>query len=73
MFSRHASILFDSSAMYSFVSNAYARLCSEVPEPFNCLLVVTTPVGDLVVCNSVLRGCAVKIHGKLLLAGLIVF
>jgi hypothetical protein len=44
-----------------------------VPEPLNCSLVVTTPVGDLVVCNYVLRGCPMRIQGKLLSADLIVF
>lgn len=61
LFSRHSSILFDLGATHSFVSNTYARLSGEAPEPLDCSLIVATLVGDHVVCNSVLRGCPVKI------------
>ncbi|XP_035539634.1 uncharacterized protein LOC118344008 [Juglans regia] len=61
LFSRHASILFDSGATHSFISNHYARLAEKIPEPLEPSMSVATPSGDHIICDSVLIGCPIEI------------
>ncbi|KAF5454930.1 hypothetical protein F2P56_024559 [Juglans regia] len=73
LFSRHASILFDSGATHSFISNHYAPLAEKIPEPLEPSMYVATPSGDHIICDSMLIGCPIKIQGRILPADLIIF
>ena len=70
LFSRHASILFDSGATHSFISNHYAHLAEKIPEPLEPSMSVATPSGDHIICDSVLIGCPIEIQGRILPADL---
>ncbi|XP_041011402.1 uncharacterized protein LOC121255191 [Juglans microcarpa x Juglans regia] len=43
LFLRHASILFDSGATHSFISNHYAPLAEKIPEPLEPSMSVASP------------------------------
>ncbi|XP_040999417.1 uncharacterized protein LOC121245208 [Juglans microcarpa x Juglans regia] len=49
LFSRHASILFDSGATHSFISNHYAPLTEKLPEPLEPSMSVATPSGEYII------------------------
>ncbi|XP_035545111.1 uncharacterized protein LOC118348194 [Juglans regia] len=73
LFSHHASILFDSRATHSFISNHYAPLAEKIPEPLEPSMFVAMPSRELIICDSVLIGCSIEIQGRILLANLIIF
>ncbi|XP_040998170.1 uncharacterized protein LOC121244214 [Juglans microcarpa x Juglans regia] len=73
LFSRHASILFDSGATHSFISNHYVPLTEKIPEPLEPSMSVATPSGEHVNCDYVLIGCLIEIQGRILPADLIIF
>ncbi|KAF5447145.1 hypothetical protein F2P56_032715 [Juglans regia] len=73
LFSRHASILFDSGATHSFISNHYEPLTEKIPEPLEPSMSVATSLGDHIICDSVLIGCPIEIQGRILPTDLIIF
>ncbi|XP_040999414.1 uncharacterized protein LOC121245206 [Juglans microcarpa x Juglans regia] len=73
LFSCHASILFDSGATHSFISNHYVPLTEKIPEPLEPSMSVATPSGEHVNCDYVLIGCPIEIQGRILPADLIIF
>ncbi|KAF5477353.1 hypothetical protein F2P56_004002 [Juglans regia] len=73
LFSRYASVLFDSGATHSFISNHYASLSERLPEPLETSMFVIMPLGEHINCSSVLVGCPVGIQGSILPTDLVIF
>ena len=71
LFSNFAKTLFDSGSTHSFISSRYAKLCDEKPGHIDYDLSVATPMGDSLVCNSVLKSCVIQIEDREMLANLI--
>lgn len=55
------------------MSSTFANLCRLVIEPLEVDLAVATPVGEIVVCRRVVRGCLMSVEGRVLPANLVVF
>ena len=51
----------------------YARRFHINLEPIEVGVVVSTPVGKLVICRKIVIGCPIHIEGRTLMANLIVF
>ena len=62
--------LFDPSATHSFISSNFAKKHNFKFEPMESELCVDTPVGGVIVTNSVCKSCVVKIAYRELLANL---
>jgi hypothetical protein len=73
LFTGNAVNLFDSRATYSFISAKYDRRFHINLEPMKVGVVVSTPVGRLVICRKIVIGCPIHIEGRTLMANLIVF
>ena len=71
LFSNFAKTLFDSGSAHTFISSRYARLCDKKPGLMDYDLSVDTPMGDSLVCNSILKSCVVQIEDREMLADLI--
>ena len=71
LFSNFAKNLFDSGSTHSFISSRYAKLCDKKPGLMDYDLFVATPMGDSLVCNSILKSCVIQIEDKEMLADLI--
>ena len=71
LFSNFAKILFDSGSTHSFISSRYAKLCDKKPGLMDYDLSVATPMGDSLVCNSMLKYCVIQIEDREMLADLI--
>ena len=70
-FFAHAKVLFDPSSTHSFVSCAFAKNHDKSPELLDLELSVSTPVGDTLMTNLVLKSCIICIEGRELLADLL--
>ena len=57
LFSNFAKTLFYSRSTHSFISSQYAMLCDKKPGLMDYDLSVATPMGDSLVCNSMLKSC----------------
>ncbi|XP_030958976.1 uncharacterized protein LOC115980923 [Quercus lobata] len=73
LFSAHAKVLFDPGSTHSFVSCAFAKNHDKSPELLDFELSVSTPVGDTLMTNLVLKSCIICIEGRELLADLVLF
>ena len=71
LFSNFAKILFDSGSTHSFISSRYAKLCDKKPGLMDYDLSVAKPIGDSLVCNSMLKSCVIQIKDREMLADLI--
>ncbi|XP_065639185.1 uncharacterized protein LOC136071598 [Quercus suber] len=71
LFSAHAKVLFDLGSTRSFVSCAFAKNHDKSPKLLDFELLVSTPVGDTLMTNVVLKSCIICIEGKELLADLV--
>ena len=71
LFSNFAKTLFDSGSTHSFISSRYAMLCDKKPGLMDYDLFVATPMGDFLVCNSMLKSCVIQIEDREMLADLI--
>ena len=71
LFSNFAKTLFDSGSTHSFISSRYAKLCEKKAGHMDYDLSVATPMGDSLVCNSVLKSCVIQIEDRVMLANLI--
>jgi hypothetical protein len=67
-----ASVFFYLGAIHSFISIVFLRLSRLVVRTLKPGLVVTTPVGKIMVCKRVVCKCPVSICGRVLLANLVV-
>ncbi|KAF5459720.1 hypothetical protein F2P56_019642, partial [Juglans regia] len=68
-----ACALFDSGASQSFVSAAFARICSLQTELLPQRVVVLIPDGNTVACTRLVKDCPVELDGRTLKADLLVF
>ena len=66
----YAYALFDPGATHSFISTNFAKKHNFKFEPMESKLYVDTPVGGVVVIDSVYKSCIVKIADKELLVDL---
>jgi hypothetical protein len=73
LFSKLASTLFDSSAMHSFISSTYVKLCGMTTQPLNQNIIVSTPTGDVFTCRKFIKNCPIIIGDRVLPANLAVF
>ena len=71
LFSAHAKVLFDPDSTHSFVSCAFAKNHDKSPKLLDFELSVSTPVGDTLMTNLVLKSCIICIKGRELLADLV--
>ena len=71
LFSKFAKTLFDSGSTHTFISSRYARLCDKKLGLMDYDLSVATPMGDSLVCNSMLKSCVIQIEDKEMLVDLI--
>ena len=71
LFSNFAKTLFDSGSTHSFISSRYAMLCDKKPGLMDYDLFVATPMGEFLVCNSMLKSCVIQIEDREMLADLI--
>ena len=71
LFSNFAKTLFDSGFTNSFISSRYAMLRDKKPGLMDYNLSVATPIGDSLVCNSMLKSCVIQIEDREMLTGLI--
>ncbi|XP_042991198.1 uncharacterized protein LOC122318093 [Carya illinoinensis] len=68
-----ACALFDSGASQSFVSAAFARICSLQTELLPRRVVVLIPDGNTVSCTRLVKDCPLELEGRTLKANLLVF
>jgi hypothetical protein len=66
-----ALVLFDSGATHFFISIVFVGLSRLVVRTLELGLVVTTPVGKIVVCKRVVCECPISICGRILPANLV--
>ena len=66
----YAYALFDPGATHAFISTNFAKKYNFKIEPIESKLCVDTPVGSVVVTDSVCKSCVVKIANRVLLADL---
>ena len=64
-------VLFDSRSSRSFVSSSFALHVDWELTPLKSKLVVTTPLGERILCSSVFKGFKILIEGVVLKANLI--
>ena len=62
--SNFAKTLFDSGSAHSFIFSRYAKLCDKKPGLMDYDLSVATPMGDSLVCNSMLKSCVIQIKDR---------
>ena len=68
----HARVLFYSGSMHSFVSSMFvACLVGEVA-PLHCILLISTPLGKTMQCESYYPACKVQEGSFILSADLII-
>ena len=68
VFGEPARVLFDSEASRSFISSSFAMHADKNLTPFKNGLVVTTPLGERILCTTVFKGCEVLVEGVVLKA-----
>ncbi|KAF5470803.1 hypothetical protein F2P56_011292 [Juglans regia] len=73
LFLNKATVLFDSGATHSFISMDYINFCLVDTDEMDYNLRVSTPSGDIVICNKILLKCPITISGREMPANLIVF
>ncbi|XP_042983274.1 uncharacterized protein LOC122312677 [Carya illinoinensis] len=73
LFRFSACALFDSGALQSFVSAAFARICSLQTELLPRRIVVLIPDGNTVSCTCLVKDCPLELEGRTLKANLLVF
>ncbi|XP_042969169.1 uncharacterized protein LOC122301871 [Carya illinoinensis] len=73
LFRFSACALFDSGASQSFVSAAFARICSLQTELLPRRVVVLIPDGNTVSCTRLVKDCPLELEGRTLKANLLVF
>ena len=71
LFSAHTKVLFDPGSTHSFVSCAFAKNHDKSPELLDFELSVSTPLGDTLLTNLVLKSCIICIKGRELLVDLV--
>ena len=71
LFSTHVKVLFDPDSTHSFVSCAFAKNHDKSLERLDFELSVSTPIGDTLMTNLVLKSCIICIEGRELLADLV--
>ena len=71
LFLNFSKSLFDSRSTHSFISYQYAKLCYKKHGLMVYNLFVTTPMGDSLVCNSILKSCVIQIKDREMLTDLI--
>ncbi|KAI9160100.1 hypothetical protein LWI28_005107 [Acer negundo] len=63
LFSREATILFDSGATHSFVSCAFSAYANISAEPLDLCVTIATPMGDSMLVNQVYKSCLICFGG----------
>ena len=71
LFSNFAKTLFDSRTTHSFISCQYVKLGDKKPGLMDYDLSMATPMGDYLVCNSMLKSCVIQVEDREMLAYLI--
>ena len=71
LFSNIAKTLFDFGSTHFFISFRYAKLYDKKLGLMDYDLSVATPMGDSLVCNSMLKSCVIQIEDRKMLANLI--
>uniref|UniRef100_A0A2N9F2L4 RNA-directed DNA polymerase n=1 Tax=Fagus sylvatica TaxID=28930 RepID=A0A2N9F2L4_FAGSY len=71
LFSTPARVLFDPGSTHSFISCGFVRNIARSPEPLEYELSVSTPLGDTLMSNLVLKSCMFCIEGRELSADLV--
>lgn len=71
IFRNKATIWFDSETIHSFMSST--RTSKVVVEPFDVEIAAAIPVGSIVVCKCVVRGCLISIKRRTLPADMVMF
>jgi hypothetical protein len=71
LFSTPARVLFDPGSTHSFISCGFVRNVARSPEPLEYELSVSTPLGDTLMSNLVLKSCMFCIEGRELSADLV--
>ena len=66
-----AWVLFDSRSSRSFVSTAFGLHADLELAPLKNKLIVTTPLGEQILCTSVLKGFEILVKGVVLRANII--
>ena len=71
VFGSSARVLFDSGSSRSFMSSSFALHADRELFPLKHKLVVTKPLGEQILCNTVFKRCEILIDGMVLKANLI--
>ena len=71
VFGKLARVLFDSRASRSFISTSFALHVDRELTQLKSRLVVTTPLGERILCTSVFKGCEILVEDVVLKANLI--
>ena len=71
LISNFAKTLFDYGSTHSFIYFRYAKLCDKKPGLMDYDLSMAIPMGDSLVCNSMLKSCVIQIEDREILADLI--
>ena len=71
IFDKPARVLFDSRSNRSFVSSSFALHADRELISLKSKLVVTTPLGEQILCTLVFKGCEILVESVVLKANLI--
>ena len=71
IFDQDAYVLFDPSAIHSFMSHSFALHIGNKPSPLDAVMIVHNPLGNSMACEKVYKDCVVKIGEHELLANLV--
>ena len=71
VFGEPTRVLFDSRASKSFISTSFTLHTNRELTPLKSKLIVTTPLGERILKNSMFKGCEVVIEGMVLKANFI--
>ena len=71
VFGEPARVLFDFGASRLFISTLFALHANKELTPFKSRLVVTTPLGEIILRTSIFKGYKILVKGVLLKANLI--
>jgi hypothetical protein len=66
-------VLFDSGATHSFVSYCFAKASCLELEALDINLAVATPIGNTILCTSVVKNCPILVEGHVMPANIVVF
>ena len=71
LFGEPARVLFDFGTSWSFISTSFALHADRELTPLKSRLVVTTPLGERILCTLVFKGCKILVEDVVLKANLI--